>query len=152
MTNPVSHDTITIKRTLKAPIENVFAAWANPEARALWGRPSDDEGFKHLETDFRVGGTDIGLCGPKDDLRYRVETKYHDIRSPHTILSTETISTEGSLLSISLISVHFAETGNQVDLTLTIQISSLVGEQMIEGNKAGWPAALDNLARYLNAV
>ncbi|MEQ9363939.1 MAG: SRPBCC domain-containing protein, partial [Leptospirales bacterium] len=37
------HETISIRRAFEAPVERVFAAWARPEVRVIWGPPSADE-------------------------------------------------------------------------------------------------------------
>lgn len=143
------HETITIKRTIEAALEKVFTAWANPDARAIWGPPSVDEGMEFLETDFRVGGKDVYRCGQKGDFCFLVETIYHDIQEPLRLLFTERVSTEDNLLSVSLVTVDLSEIGKATKLDLTVQVASLVGQDMIAGNRGGWEAALNNLAAYL---
>ncbi len=145
----LTHDTITIERTINASAQQVFNAWADPTARSQWGPPSDDEAIEFLENDFRVGGKDVSLCGQKGDLRFQVDTVYHDIQEPLRLLFTERVSTDDNLLCVSLITVQFTETGKATELYLTIQVASLVGEDMIAGNRGGWEAALTNLADYL---
>jgi uncharacterized protein YndB with AHSA1/START domain len=150
--NPsVAHETITISRTIKASLEQVFKAWAEPDARAIWGPPSDDEAIEFVESDFRVGEKDVHVCGQKGDLRFRVETHYHDIQEPRRLLFTERVSTGDTTLCAALITVDFAEAGEGTKLDLTVQVTSLVGEEMIAGNRGGWNAALSNLDSYLSA-
>jgi uncharacterized protein YndB with AHSA1/START domain len=149
MMSNLTHDTINIRRTISASIEQVFAAWADPHARAQWGAPSDDEVIQFVENDFRVGGKDVSLCGPKNDLRYRVESLYHDITKPIRLLFTELVTIEDTLLCVSLITVSLVECENSTTMDLTIQITSLTGEEMITGNRGGWAAALTNLEGYL---
>lgn len=124
-------------------------AWADPEARTIWGAPSKDEAIEFVENDFRVDGKDVHLCGQKGDLRFRVDTFYHDIQKPLRLLFTERVSTGESTFCVSLITVDFAEAKEGTKLNLTIQVASLVGEEMIAGNRGGWHAALDNLEDYL---
>lgn len=143
------HEKITIKRTIKASLEQVFAAWADPDARAVWGPQSDGEGMEFSETDFRVGGKDVHRCGQKGDLCFLVKTIYHDIQQPSHLLFTERVSTDDSLLCVSLITAEFSEAGEATNLELTVQVASLVGEDMIAGNRGGWEAALNNLGAYL---
>ncbi len=82
MTNPAAvHETIATSRTIKASLEQVYKAWADPEARTVWGPPSDDEAIELVEHDFRVDGKDVHVCGQKGNLRLRVETFYHDINN-----------------------------------------------------------------------
>ncbi len=151
MKNPgTSHETIEISRTIEASVEQLFQAWANPEARTIWGPPSNDEAIEFVEYDFRVGGKDVHLCGQKGDLRFRVETFYHDIQNPRRLLFSERVSTGESTLSASLITVDFAKAHEGTTLNLTIQVASLVGEEMIDGTRGGWNAALNNLGEYLD--
>ncbi len=150
MTNPpAAHETIATSRTIMAPVKQVFEAWADPEARTIWGPPSDDEAIEFVENDFRAGGKDVHFCGQKGNLRFRVETFYHDIQNPRRLLFSECVSTDENTLCVSLITVDFAEANECTTLNLTIQVASLVGEDMIAGNRGGWNAALDNLEEYL---
>lgn len=144
-----THETIRISRRINASPEQVFSAWADPVARAQWGPPSDDEAIEFLEHDFRVSGKDVSLCGQKGDLRFRVDTVYHDIREPLRLLFTERVSTDDNLLCMSLITAEFSTVGEATKLGLTVQVASLVGEDMIAGNRGGWEAALANLADYV---
>ena len=150
MTKPAaSHETIETSRTIAASLEQVFRAWADPEARTIWGAPSKDEAVEFVENDFRVNGKDVHLCGQKGDLRFRVDTFYHDIQKPRRLLFTERVSTGGSILCASLITIDFAEVKEGTKLHLIVQVASLVGEEMIAGNRDGWRSALDNLEDYL---
>ncbi len=146
---PLVHQTIAISRMVDAPTDAVFAAWEDPQARSQWGPPSDDEALAFVETDFRVGGTDVHLCGPKGDLRFRVETRYYDIERPARLVFTERLSTGDALLSASLVSVAIGGNGRSTKLDLTVQIASAVGRDMIVGTRTGWEAALSNLAKSL---
>ncbi len=64
-------------------------------------------------------------------------------------LRTERVSSGEDTLCASLITVNLAEANEGTKLDLTIQVASLVGEEMITGNRGGWSAALDNLQEYL---
>ncbi len=143
------HDSITIERTINASAQQVFNAWADPIARSKWGPPSDDEAIEFLETDFRVGGKDVHLCGQKGDLHFRVDTIYYDIQEPSCLLFTERVSRGDHLLCVSLITAQFSESGAATKIDLTVQVASFVGENMIVGTRGGWKSALDNLGKYL---
>ncbi|WP_444959555.1 SRPBCC family protein [Microbulbifer sp. VVAC002] len=151
MSQDLSHDTISISKRIKAPRERVFSAWEDPQARSIWGPPSEDEAIEFLENDFREGGIDVHRCGQSSDLRFRVETHYYEIRRPHRLLFTERVTTDGSPLSISLISVEIGNSESMTELKVTIQIASLVGSGIIEGTRNGWQRALSNLTAYLEA-
>jgi len=65
--------------TCAAPVERVFAAFANPVERANCGAPSDTAAFIYDKADFREGGTDNFRCGDKSDPLYLDVTTYYDI-------------------------------------------------------------------------
>ena len=105
--------------------------------------------MEFVEVDFRVGGKDVHVCGQKGDLRFRVETSYHDIQEPTRLLFTERVSAGDNTLCASLVTVDLAETSEGTRLDLTVQVASLVGEQMLTGNRNGWEAAIENLRHHL---
>lgn len=147
---PVNHDTIVFERVYEAAPPRVFAAFASPEARMRWGVPSANAGLAYDTTDFRVGGVDIGRCGPRGNLIYRVETRYHDIVPERRIVLCEVVSQDGNLLCFALITVEFLPEGSSTRLILTDQVAAFGGKSMIEGHRAGHAGALDNLATELS--
>src|SRR3981081_56775 len=147
--NSTDHGTVVFERTYNAPISCVYAALADPVARANWSAPSETSIFMYDETDFRVGGRDIFRCGSKSDPRYRGETPYHDIVPERRIVSTEVGDELDKRLSVAVIPLELEREGERTKLKLTVQIVALDGHGMIEGTKAGYTDALDNLGRYL---
>jgi uncharacterized protein YndB with AHSA1/START domain len=147
--NSTHHGTVVFERTYDAAVSCVYAALADPVARANWSAPSDTTIFVYDETDFRVGGRDIFRCGSSSDPRYRGETRYHDIVPERRIVSTEVVDELDKRLSVAVISVELERAGERTKLKLTVQIVSLDGPEMLEGTKSGYTDALDNLGRYL---
>ncbi len=60
------HATLLFEREIPAPVEKVFAAFADMIARAAWGAPSDTAVVIYDEADFREGGQDRFRCGAQD--------------------------------------------------------------------------------------
>ncbi len=150
MISPPHHVTLVFERICEAPVKTVFAAFANPKARSRWSAPSDTAVLIYDEADFRIGGRDVFRCGAKTDPRFRGETRYLDIVPNRRIISSETIETDGTRLSVSLVTVDLepaAETSTYV--SLTVQLVSLDGPGMIRRSKTGYDAALDNLVGYM---
>jgi uncharacterized protein YndB with AHSA1/START domain len=56
------HGTATLEKGLSAPPARVFAAWADPEQRKVWGSPSDEIDMRIDAADFAVGGEDVTTC------------------------------------------------------------------------------------------
>lgn len=145
----VEHETFAVTRVYEADRSRVFAAWADPEARSRWAPPSKGQAIEYLETDFRTGGRDVSNCGAAGDLSIRVESHYLDIVPDRRIVFSEVVASGGARLSVSLITVEFETDGDRTRLTLTDQIAALDGSGMVSGSKAGFAAALDNLAEDL---
>jgi uncharacterized protein YndB with AHSA1/START domain len=147
--NSTHHGTVVFERTYDAPIARVYAALADPVARASWSAPSDTAIFVYDEADFRVGGRDVFRCGSRTDPRYRGETRYHDIVPERRIVSTEVISELDKPLSAAVTTLELEREGERTKLKLTVQVVSLDGPGMIEGTETGYAGALDNLEHYL---
>ncbi|ATQ41591.1 SRPBCC family protein [Caulobacter mirabilis] len=150
MTEPTAiHATLTLDRLYDAAPGRVFAAWADPGARARWGAPTPRHEIVFLETDFRVGGRDFSCCGLVGDPSIAVEARYEDIVEGRRIVFTETVLHQGVRLSVSLVTVLLQVEGLATRLTLTCQITALDGSDMAAGARSGWTAALGNLAAEL---
>jgi uncharacterized protein YndB with AHSA1/START domain len=147
--NSTHHGTLVFGRTYDAPIARIYAAFADPVARASWSAPSDTATFVYDETDFRIGGRDVFRCGSKSDPRYRGETRYHNIVPECLIISTEVIDELDKRLSVAIATVELGREGERTKLKLTIQVVSFDGPGVIEGTNTGYTRALDNLGRYL---
>jgi len=70
-------------------------------------------------------------------------------RSNKCVVSSETLDADGQRLAVSVNTLDFEATGESTNLRITVQIVSLVGADMIEGNKSGNTSALENFARHL---
>lgn len=146
---PVNHATIVIERSYETSMARLFAAFANPQARMRWGVPSSNVELVYDEADFRVGGLDIARCGPRGNLIYRIETRYHDIVPGQRIISAEVVSQGEYRLSFALITVDFEPTAGGARLVLTDQVAAYGGASMVDGHRAGFEAVLDNLRAEL---
>lgn len=141
----LKHFTLTMERICAAPVERVFAAFADPVERASWGNPSESSAFVYDEVDFREGGVDLFRCGAKSNPQYRGVTRYYDIVPNQRIVSSEVVEVQGRKLLITMSTALFEREGAGTKVTVTAQLTSLAGEQMLDGAKIGHNAALDNL-------
>lgn len=146
----VLHKTLVFTRTTMASVERVFAAYADPVARAKWGTPSDTATVIYDETDFREGGRDQFRCGSKLNPNIYGETRYLDIVPSRRIVSSETVTADGKRLCASLSTLELTPTSRGSALLLTTQLASFVGADMVSGHTAGTNASLDSLVRYLS--
>jgi uncharacterized protein YndB with AHSA1/START domain len=151
MSDKLQHATITLHHSYSAPLERVFSEFADPVARARWSAPSNDE-LLYDEADFQVGGKDVFHCGPKEDLKFRGETRYLDIVLNARIVSSETVAVDGRRLAAALTTLDFEPTKDGTLLTVTIQVVSFVGPDMIRSYESGNRSALKNLALHLGNI
>jgi len=151
MSDMLQHATIKLQHSYSAPLELVFSEFADPSARARWSAPSDDE-LLYDEADFQIGGKDVFRCGPKGDLKFRGETHYLEIVLNIRVVSSETVALDGRWLAVALTTLDFEPTKDGTLLTVTIQVVSFVGPDMIHSYESGNQSALNNLALHLRNI
>jgi uncharacterized protein YndB with AHSA1/START domain len=145
------HDTICLERRLPHPPAAVFAAYASVEQRLAWSAPSDDEIVVFEADDFRVGGIDQFLCGPRSAPNFVGTTRYEDIVDNERIVFTERLVHGDQLLAMSLVTWVLTADGTGTILVVTDQVTSLAGQGPIDGSREGYSAILDRLADHLAA-
>jgi uncharacterized protein YndB with AHSA1/START domain len=145
------HATIKLQHSYPAPPERVFSEFADPVVRARWSAPSNDA-LINDETDFRLGGKDVFRCGPKGDQKFRGETRYLNIVTTARVVSSETLDVEGQRLPVALTTLDFEATEMGTNLTVTLQIVSFVGSDMIHTYESGNKSALGNLSLHLSDI
>jgi len=140
-------ETVVLERTYRASPARVFAAWRDVEARKRWSVPSPDVIIVYDKADFRVGGFDDSRCGSPGDLRFRAFVLYLEITQDRRIIFAEHVTEAGIARAASLITVDLEQKGADTLLTLTMQISSIDGPEMLQGYRDGWTPTLENLAK-----
>jgi uncharacterized protein YndB with AHSA1/START domain len=145
------HATLVFEREIPAPVEKVFAAFADPVARTAWGAPSETAVVIYDEADFREGGQDCFRCGSKADPKIHGTTRYLEIVPNRRVASSETIVVEGKRLCASLTTLELTPDAGKTVLKSTTQLASFIGEDMVKGHETGNNASLDNLVRYFSS-
>ena len=149
MDHHVTHATFTLERSYPAPPALVFAAWADPAAKARWFTPGPGAGH---QLDFRVGGREVATGGPEGGPLMTFETLYRDIVPEQRIVYTSTLSAGADLMTVSLTTVEFtpAEDGG-TRLILTEQGAYLDGQEQPAWREQGTADQLEALAAELKA-
>ncbi len=147
--NRVHHGTVVVERKINVPTARAFAAYADAGERARWAAPSDTAVFIYDQTDFRVGGHDVARCGAKDDPRFRVESTYAFIEQQQCIVTTDTVHEGTNLLAANVNTVEFFDEAPGTRVKITVQVTSFVGDAMIENTRSGNNGSLASLASYL---
>lgn len=148
----VRHETITFERRFRHPAARVYAALIDPDAREIWAPPSPDYNMTFTESDIRVGGREVCVCGPGEAEGVTVTSIYHALLPAQGLVFSESIGAPDEPATVSLVTVTLTEAAGETTLSATIQAADLSGGAMIDDMRGGWNASLDNLRRYLDAA
>ena len=145
---PPCHDTLIFEAIVAAPPEVIFALYADVALREQWSAPSPTAIVRYEVADLRSGGCDVYVCGDRDDPQYRGVVHYCDVSAPGRLVFSETISQAGQAMFSSLTTwlIEPAHVGSS-KLTLTVQLTSLVGPAAARGVRVGTASMLANLER-----
>jgi uncharacterized protein YndB with AHSA1/START domain len=147
----VHHATFTIDRTYDAPVARVFAAWADPAAKARWFVGPDDWERSDHAMDFRVGGCETVSGGPPGGPVHAFEGRYQDIVPERRIIYSYDMHIGGDRISVSLATVELTPEGGGTRLVFTEQGAFLDGYDNPAQREEGTRGLLDNLAAALAA-
>ncbi len=143
----VSHETFAVERTYPASPSRVFAAWADPEAKARWfGDP--DSGVEEFELDFQVGGREFNR-GIVEGQAYTYEARYQDIVPDDRFVYAYDMHLGDQRISVSLGTVELKPDGDGTRLIYTEQGAFLDGLDSADQRKSGTGQLLDALDKYL---
>ncbi len=133
------NDTITVRATVEAPLEKVWAYWNEPEHIVQWAFASDDWEAPEAENDLRVGGT------------FRTVMTAKDKSAGFDFTGTYTDVVKHALIEYDMddgrhVRVTFAETPEGVVITETFDPEN---ENSKEVQRAGWQAILDTFKKHV---
>lgn len=131
---------ITIKKTVRAPVEKVFDAWLDPEILTKFILPMKGMPEPQVENDPRVGGK-FSIIMQAGDMSLLHTGEYIKIDRPHTLIFTwvSDHSIEGSRVSLDFAKLD----GSSSEVTLT-QVK-FMDEQAMRDHEGGWTNILETL-------
>jgi uncharacterized protein YndB with AHSA1/START domain len=138
----ITHGTFSLERRYPTPVAGVFAAWADPAAKARWFAAP---GGEH-ELDFRIGGREVNRGRHGDGPPLTFESLYQDVVPDERIVYSSTLRAGDLLTTVSQTTVEFTPDGDGTLLVLTEQGTFLDGHEdpaWREQGTAGWLDALD---------
>ena len=145
----VTHDTFVISRTYDSSTASVFRAWADPSRKARWFAGSADALGNGYELDFQVGGREVNRGGQPGGPAYTYSAQFRDIVKNRRIVSTSEMFADDSLLSVTVATVEFRDSGDTTELILTEQGVFLDGLETAAQREEGTRSLLDSLATWL---
>jgi uncharacterized protein YndB with AHSA1/START domain len=143
----VTHATFTLERAYDVSPDRVFAAWADPAAKARWFTVP---GGAH-KLDFRVGGVEVTSGNPENGPSMTFESRYQDIVPDARIVYSSTLSGDGELATVSVTTVEITADGDGAKLVLTEQATFLDGREQPSWREQGTSSWLDALGAELRS-
>jgi uncharacterized protein YndB with AHSA1/START domain len=143
----VVHASFVVERVYDAAADRVFAAWADPEAKAHWFASPEDE----AEFDFRVGGWERRRGTAPDGREYIFQGLYQDIVPGRRIVYTYDMLLDGIRISVSIATVEFKPVSSGTRLIFTEQGAFLDGHETPDRRESGMGSLLDSLGGWLES-
>lgn len=149
----VTHNTFAIERSYRATPAQVFAAFADAEAKARWTNSPDDEPAGdtdgYLEFDFRVGGRERFGFNESDGRRMAYDALYYDIVPEQRIVYSYEMYADEERISVSVATIEFVKDASGTALTWTEQGAFLDGLDQPALREGGTAWMLDNMTEYV---
>ena len=138
--------TLLIKRSFKAPREELFAAWTQADALKKWWGP---EGFTapSVEMDLSVGGKFRVEMRTAEGESFYLNGAFVEIRPPERLVFTFRWERGEWNYPETLVSVDFIANGDETEIALTHE--GFPDENMQDEHQEGWGACMGNLRGYL---
>ena len=143
------HATFVIERIYPVAPARVFAAWADPVAKARWFAGSGEAKSEGRELDFRVGGTERVLTSVPGGDVHRYDAVYRDIVPDQRIIYCYDMHLGETRISVSLTTVEFHAQGKGTRMVFTEQVVFLDGYDDAGSRERGSHKLLEQLAGAL---
>jgi uncharacterized protein YndB with AHSA1/START domain len=141
-----THATFVIERAYDVSPQRVFAAWADPAAKARWFGPPEKPDYS---LDFRVGGSEHFTTPGPGGARYSFDAVYQDIVPGVRIVHAYDMHRDDTRISVSLATIELEAQGEGTRLTLTEYGVYLDGHDTSAQREHGTNAMMEGLGEYL---
>lgn len=146
MTATAQVPSITVKRKIAAPAQQVFDAWLNPEFLAQWMRPcSSGTKLSDIKVDARVGGSFEIVMHPASGPVPHTGV-YQVIDAPRQLVFTWNSPHAGQ--HDSLVTVDFLVDGEMTEVVVTHE---RLPDAVRNGHIGGWTEILESLAQKIHS-
>jgi uncharacterized protein YndB with AHSA1/START domain len=140
----------TIERVFDAPPARVFDAFANPASKAARFHGPETWTQQESKQDFRVGGGDRVVGGPKGGPQSRFESHYYDIVPNERIVYSYEMHLDDTKISISLATFEFKADGKGTRFVMHEDGAFLDGYDDAASRERGSRGLVEQLAAYLS--
>ncbi len=140
--------TIRLEQIVPVPIEQVFAAWTNPEQMARWYAPTDEFTTPIAEVDLRVGGKyKVGMKHKDREQANIVSGQYCRVDPPRCLSFTWAWEAPQADSHETQVTLEFRPNADSTDLTLIHE--RFRDEEARKQHNEGWTGCLNRLATKL---
>ena len=135
-------DKLVVRRLIAAPAKDLFDAWLDARAMAVWMKPGDVE-HSEVSVDARVGGSfEVVMQTQRGPIPHR--GVYEVIDRPRRLVFTWNSPYAGE--HGSLVTVDFLARAGGTEVVVTHE--KLPTEVAVGQHREGWTEILDSLARW----
>ena len=139
---------LEIKRVIKAPRDQVYAAWTDLEQLKQWFGPENVQ-TRALIADARVGGEFRWDLTNSEGEEMTMIGEYRELQPGRKIVFTwQWQDDEDWENHISVVTVELDDAGGGTELRLTHE--QLPNEESRDGHTRGWDSALDKLEKFFS--
>ena len=129
---------ITVRTTIKAPIDKVWKYWSDPSHITQWCYASDDWHAPKAENDLRTGGKFSTTMAAKDgSMSFDFGGVYTNVTAPNVM--------EYTMGDGRTVKINFTAHGDETEVVESFEPEA---ENPHEMQKGGWQAILDNFKKY----
>lgn len=139
--NATTAPTLTVRREIAAPAQELFDAWLDPKSLAIWMRPGSTV-RSTAKTDPHVGGTFEILMYQESGKPIPHTGTYKEIDRPRRLVFTWNSPAAGQ--NDSLVTIEFRPVRGVTEIVLTHE--KLPSDQ-VDGHTKGWTTAIEVLAQ-----
>jgi uncharacterized protein YndB with AHSA1/START domain len=143
------HHTFVIQRDLNYSPQQVFAAWASPEAKANWFVGPTGWKAQVRELEFKVGGRERLVGQRPDGGVSKFHARYHEIRPNERIVYVYDMYTGNTQTSVSLVTIELTASKAGTHLVITEQGVFLDGHDDPRMREHGTNILIDQMERSL---
>lgn len=148
-------ETLEIRHYYNATPEQVFSAWANPEALSQWFGPHShtcrvEQWDMHEGGDYRIRMIPVsedGECGGDSSMDSVCAGKFVQIIESRVIAMTFCWIENGSDIGETLLTIQLLEKGKGTELVLVHE--RLPDPDVAEMHRSGWQGSVECLEEYL---